>query len=1561
MPRPSTPPLAALCALLLSLLAAKLPAASVPPGFIETDIGSNWENPVGIAFGPNSAGTKDRVYVWDRHGRVWIVEDGVKLTTPFLDIREETADYGDYGLLGFALDPDFLQNGHVYALYVVDRHHLFYHGTPQYNPTASIRSQATIGRLTRYTARRADDFRTVDPASRKILLGESRSTGFPIVHTSHGVGALVFATDGTLMVSCGDGASFSAMDNGGTAGGAYGPQAVADGIITAAENIGAFRCQMPDSLSGKILRLDPATGDGVPGNPYFQPGSPRSARSRVWSLGLRNPCRFTLKPGTGSHNPADGDPGVFYIGDVGWRTYEDLQVATGPGQNFGWPLYEGYYQNPEYWAVRPAGMNAADHQRPAVDWLHGNPGARALYNGTLYNVGAAGSPVTGANFGGNAACGGTWYTGTDFPSEWRNVYYQADYSGQWIRAFTMDAQHQLTHVRSFATGEAFVFLTTHPQTGGLYYCSVHNNTRPGAVRRISHAPGGNRPPVAVAGVDRQYGASPLTVQFSSALSSDPEGTALTYSWTFGDGTTSTAANPLKTYTVSGLRRYDAMLTVRDAGGATASSAIVITVNNTPPVVQITSPAPGVQYPLTQGDVTYNLTASVTDAEHPLSTLTHQWQVTLVHDNHEHLDLTVNAAATPAIFQPLGNEAGSTYYYRINLRVTDTLGLTTVAERLFTPLTGSAGIVIAPDFFTVSRGGGKMLAVLANDHGAVTDADFTSFEIVTPPAHGTAVPDPVTGRIRYLSHASATAAADTFTYRLRTKAGTLSSAGTVSVTLTAPAANHAPVAFSDTATVSPGQSTVINILANDLDPGGALVPGSLVIHTRPVSGALSANAATGAVTYFHNNSSITGDSFTYSIADAAGLRSDPATVRITVSSANGAPVLTNPGSQSSVRGAGVSLQLQASDPNGQPLTWSAGGLPAGLSLNGSGLISGTVAAAAADSTVTVTVSDGSLAASVTFAWAITAPPSGNGLLGEYFTGLTPGANPPVLTRNDPAINFDWGVNGPSAATGADSFSVRWTGELVPRYTETYNFALPVDDGARVWIDNVLVLDKWLPIGQSGWHNFTVPLTAGRRTPFRVEYYEQWGGAGISLYWYSARQAWEVVPAAVFIPSGGAPDTTPPAAAITGPAGPVTGPFTVSVSFSEPVTGLLLTGFAVTNGAASLLDTAGGATTLTVTPAAAGNVSVSLPAGRVQDGGGNGNTASNVFTVAYSPPANRPPVVTPPGQQSSLRGSIVSLQIQGSDPDNQALTWSAAGLPAGLSMNTATGLIGGTVSTAAAASYSVTVSARDPLGLTGSASFTWATTAIGASGLRGDYYSGATPGTGVLLMSRLDSKIDFDWGAGSPAAAVPVDNFSVRWTADMVPAFTETYTLTVAADNGVRVYVNNTLLIDGWASPAWRSANVNLTAGQRTPLRVDYFEGYGGAGISLYWHSARQPWEAIPASKLIPPSGGLPGSAGTLLPAISMNFAISNDPAGATIITFSRPLTMGAAATVLEGSPDLLHWSPVDAQTLISRQTPGVEDIRIQVLSAPHLHADGTVHQHDSAPPEMFYRLRIVENL
>jgi len=189
-----------------------LQSANLPANFGEQTFGGTWNEAAGLTFAPDG-----RIYVWERAGRVWIMENGVKSSQPFLDISDEVGGWRDFGLLGFALHPDFYNNGYVYLLYVVDHYHLTHAGQTGYDPTANEYFQGTVGRITRYTARASDGFRSVDPASRLVLLGESIDKGIPILHESHGVGSLVFGTDGTLLASCGDGASYNSTDVGSAA------------------------------------------------------------------------------------------------------------------------------------------------------------------------------------------------------------------------------------------------------------------------------------------------------------------------------------------------------------------------------------------------------------------------------------------------------------------------------------------------------------------------------------------------------------------------------------------------------------------------------------------------------------------------------------------------------------------------------------------------------------------------------------------------------------------------------------------------------------------------------------------------------------------------------------------------------------------------------------------------------------------------------------------------------------------------------------------------------------------------------------------------------------------------------------------------------------------------------------------------------------------------------------------------------------------------------------------------------------------------------------------------
>lgn len=338
-----------------SMLLAVAPMQAAPPtDFIAENVASGWNEPIGTTFMHDG-----RAVVWERGGRVWVVNtDGTRNTAPLIDLNDEVGAWRDYGLMSVALDPQFEKNGHFYLLYVVDRHHLDFFGTSQYSKFTNTYFAATIGRITRYTATAASNRSVADTSTRLVLLGETASTGIPIVHQSHGPGSLMFGEDGTLLVTTGDAASYNEIDTGGQVGDGSVNDGLARGILRTKENVGAFRSQLVDCLNGKVLRIDPETGDGIPSNPWFDASAPRSAKSRVFALGLRNPFRATIIPGSGDHDPDAGNPGILHIGDVGWGTWEEVTRLATRGENLGWPLFEGLEHHDGYFVSSPFNLDA---------------------------------------------------------------------------------------------------------------------------------------------------------------------------------------------------------------------------------------------------------------------------------------------------------------------------------------------------------------------------------------------------------------------------------------------------------------------------------------------------------------------------------------------------------------------------------------------------------------------------------------------------------------------------------------------------------------------------------------------------------------------------------------------------------------------------------------------------------------------------------------------------------------------------------------------------------------------------------------------------------------------------------------------------------------------------------------------------------------------------------------------------------------------------------------------------------------------------------------------------
>lgn len=134
-----------------------------------------------------------------------------------------------------------------------------------------------------------------------------------------------------------------------------------------------------------------------------------------------------------------------------------------------------------------------------------------------------------------------------------------------------------------------------------------------------------------------------------------------------------------------------------------------------------------------------------------------------------------------------------------------------------------------------------------------------------------------------------------------------------------------------------------------------------------------------------------------------------------------------------------------------------------------------------------------------------------------------------------------------------------------------------------------------------------------------------------------------------------------------------------------------------------------------------------------------------------------------------------------------------------------------------------------------------------GLHGRYYSDKN--LIQLKLSRIDATIDFDWNHSSPPT-LPVDKFSIRWTGFIVPLYTETYTFYTASDDGVRLWVDNKPLINQWVDQpiTEKKGIIALIAGQRYPIRIDYYENTGVAYMSLRWSSPQQPKQVVPQSQL-----------------------------------------------------------------------------------------------------------------
>ncbi len=448
-------------------------------------VASGLDQPIRMVVSPVDA---NKLYVAEKTGAILLTDITTGQSRTVLDIRGQVNEHGDRGLLSIALHPDFTHNPYIYAYVVVD-------------PADGAGLTANAGpdgagnryaQLLRFTADAATNYTTLVQGSTKVMLGaagkslndisgggwldytepsqanqvasdrliNSGATPQPVVvngikqdylkvdSASHAGGALAFGPDGALYVSTGDGTSFDFAD----------PR--------------TLDVQSLDGLSGKILRIDPLTGQGLATNPFVTDGlSLDSDRAKIFQYGLRNPFSITFD-----------QEGKLMITDTGWNNWEELNNG-GPGANFGWPYFEGEdggtsRQTPGY-----QDTSAAKAFYAAV--ANGTAKVMAPFRAFSHDSGDPGfklQAVTGSEM---------IYSGGVYPASFNNQWIFEDFAAGNIFAVDVNDRSKVQYLYSAPSGYAPVDFVQAPN-GYIYAADIAL----GRIERleISAAPaGGNGP------------------------------------------------------------------------------------------------------------------------------------------------------------------------------------------------------------------------------------------------------------------------------------------------------------------------------------------------------------------------------------------------------------------------------------------------------------------------------------------------------------------------------------------------------------------------------------------------------------------------------------------------------------------------------------------------------------------------------------------------------------------------------------------------------------------------------------------------------------------------------------------------------------------------------------------------------------------------------------------------------------------------------------------------------------------------------------------------------------
>ncbi|MBC3788487.1 PQQ-dependent sugar dehydrogenase [Spirosoma utsteinense] len=537
-----------------------------------------------------------RVFLAEKNGKVRIVKNGTLLAAPFLSIPN-VDNFNERGLLKVVLDPDFGTNNFLYAYYTFK----------------AAGSSVSNNRVSRFTA-------TGDVAlggSERVLIDID-----PLGTVGYHNGGGLAIKEGKLFISVGEN--------------------------TVAQNAQSFT-----TLKGKILRIN-LDGSIPTDNPFYTTAT--GVNRAIWALGLRNPFRIALQPGSGK----------LFINDVGNSSWEEINEGMA-GKNYGWPGIEG---------VRTTQTPPTNYQDPFYAYDHSQ--GCSITAGAFYN------PTT-----------------AKFPSAYVGKYFFGDYCNGWIK--TIDPSTKA--VTNFASGINRPLDVAVNAEGTLYFIArggiaggsdaANTSSTNGVLWRVDYT-GNGLPAIAVQPTSKTVSVG-QSVTFTTVASGNP---TPTYQWQRNGVSISGATSP--TYTLSSPALADngtkyKVIVSNAAGSATSSEATLLVITNQLPVATIITPATGVRY--AGGDV-ISFSGTGTDGEDgnlPASAFT--WKVDLYHFDspaHAHPAMEPTSGITTGRFTiPTQMETSANVVFRLFLTVTDSKGATTTVSRDVVPITSTVTLATSP--------------------------------------------------------------------------------------------------------------------------------------------------------------------------------------------------------------------------------------------------------------------------------------------------------------------------------------------------------------------------------------------------------------------------------------------------------------------------------------------------------------------------------------------------------------------------------------------------------------------------------------------------------------------------------------------------------------------------------------------------------------------------------------------------------------------------------------------------------------------------------------------------